>query len=180
MVVSGQWGYHTAVTGMSHVQIAQCESERELRRLLDQPEYDFRFSCGISDPASSVTLADKSKIVKGMVLHYTILSTVAELEQLKQGMKAQQFDVLMKKQPRLLMPVFEAPEIKLTSSIITELYCRSNVVFSVQSAKRIKQEAIIEQWLKYVEELEGKHCMRRLHLVHACGCTHYLVSVPAY
>ena len=115
-----------------------------------------------------------------MILHYTILSTVAELEQLKQGMKAQQFDVLMKKQPRLLMPVFEAPKIKLTSSIITELYCRSNVLCFQSKVQRIKKEAIFEQWLKYVEELEGKHSMRRLHLVLACRCAHYLVSVPVY
>ena len=104
---------------MFHMQIAQCESEQELRRLLDDPEYDFRFSCGVGDPASSVSFTEKTKIVKGLILQYTIFSTIVELEQMKQGLTAQKFDELMKRHPGILMPVFESPEVKLTSALIT-------------------------------------------------------------
>ena len=143
---------------MFHMQIAQCESEQELRRLLDDPGYDFRFSCGVGDPASSVSFTEKTKIVNGLILQYTIFSTIVELEQMKQGLTAQKFDELMKRHPDILMPVFESPEVKLTSAlIIEEMYCRSNTIFSARGVKRMVEEAIFAEWVKYVKELEGRH-----------------------
>jgi len=128
--------------------------------LLNKPEYDFRFSCGVCDPANSVLLVDKAKIVKALILQHTIVSTIRELDQMKEGLSAQRFDEFMRKHPGLLMPVFETREVNLTSDVIIEdLYCRNNTIFSARGMGRIIEEAIFEEWVKYVKELEGRHVM---------------------
>ena len=94
-----------------------------------------------------------------MILQQTILSTIAELEQMKQGMKVQQFNSLMEKYPALLMSVFESHAVQLSCSLITEeMYSRSNAIFSADATKRIREEAFVNEWIKYVNELEGRHC----------------------
>ena len=81
------------------------ESTQEFRALLDNQEYDFRFQCGICEPAASVTLEDKQRIVEAFCLHYCVFSTVAELEQLKQGFLPQKYSTSMEKHPNAVFKI---------------------------------------------------------------------------
>ena len=81
------------------------ESTQEFRALLDNQEYDFRFQCGICEPAASVTLEDEQRIVEAFCLHYCVFSTVAELEQLKQGFLPQKYSTSMEKHPNAVFKI---------------------------------------------------------------------------
>jgi len=110
----------------------------------------------VCDPANSVLLVDKAKIVKALILQHAIVSTITELDQMKEGLSAQKFDKFMRKNPGLLLPVFETRKVKLTSNVIIEdLYCRNNTIFSARGMGRIIEETIFAEWVKYVKELEG-------------------------
>ena len=98
------------------------ESTQEFRALLDSQEYDFRFQCGICEPAASVTLEDKQRIVEAFCLHYCVFSTVAELEQLKQGLQLQKFSTLMEIYPSTVRTAFQPAMEIITSGVIEQLY----------------------------------------------------------
>lgn len=61
-----------------YMQLQECEDELELRRNLDSPEYDFRFSCGVTQALSAITIADKDNVISSLCRHFAIYSTLAE------------------------------------------------------------------------------------------------------
>ena len=90
-----------------------------------------------------------------MVLHFTILGTIAELEQLKQGLAVQNFDELMKKQPVIMRTAFQATS-SLTCDDIEHLFSRKSADLAAKgSDKRSKQEAILRAFSTYIRGLKG-------------------------
>ena len=59
--------------------------------MLDSQEFDFRFQCGVGEPAASMTFEDKQRIADAFCLHYSIFATLTELDQVKQGLTVQKF-----------------------------------------------------------------------------------------
>lgn len=137
------------------MQIAASDSEEELQALMSSPSFDFRFNCGIGDAASTFRLSDKSKIVNAMVLHFTILSTITELEQMKQGLKVLKLDQLMQRYPEIMKQAFQPP-LSLECSDIETLYGQECAELANEGTeKRSKQEAILRAFTVYIRGLKG-------------------------
>ena len=47
------------------------------------PDYDFRYGCGVNKPVCRIQYSDKHKIIEAMCIHYSVLASLAELEQLR-------------------------------------------------------------------------------------------------
>ncbi len=60
-------------------------------------------------------------LVSAICLHYTVLGSLAELEQLRRGLHVQKFSTLLDDYPKLLRGVF-IQESKLTSHNIHDLF----------------------------------------------------------
>ena len=56
--------------------------------MLSSDEYD---NCGVSKPSARMSLSDKGKVVEAMCLHFSILPSLAELEQLCRGLPFESF-----------------------------------------------------------------------------------------
>ena len=63
------------------------ESNEEFQRLVRSSDYEFFMECGITKPVMSMKLDDKSMIISAVCLHYAVLGSLAELEQLKRGLQ---------------------------------------------------------------------------------------------
>jgi len=138
------------------MQVTACISDEELQALLNSPAFDFRFNCGIGETSSTIRISDKDKIVNAMILHFTILATTTELEQMKQGLTIQKFNELMKRHPLIMRTAFQARS-NLTCSDIERLYNHNSAeLAAVGTDKRERQEAILHAFTKYIHELKGK------------------------
>lgn len=133
------------------------ESTEDLRAMLDSQEFDFRFHCGIGEAAVSLTLEDKAKLVNAFCLHYCIFCTVAELEQLKQGLVVQKFTTLMEKHPDVIRGAFCLAKQAITSSLIEQLYDNHKDLAPRGSEKWCKQQGILNAWVCYLRKIEGMY-----------------------
>lgn len=102
---------------------------------MDSQEFDFRFQCGVGEPAASITLDDRQRIVDAFCLHYCIFATLTELDQVKQGLMVQKFSVLMEKYPNVVRTAFQPVKEVITSSLIEELYC-GNATLAPRGSER--------------------------------------------
>ena len=103
------------------IKLADSSDEDEFQTLLGSDSYDFRYDCGVTKSASKCNLSEKEKIVNALCLHYTILTSLAELEQLRRGLSIQKFDSLMKSHPQLIRQAFLPPESSITSVYLQDL-----------------------------------------------------------
>ena len=121
--------------------------------MIGSKEYDFRFDCGVSQSVLSLTLEDRDKIISALCLHYTVLSSLAELEQLRHGLSVCQFSMIFERHSKLFRPLFLHSDESITASFIQDLY---KVEYSPQgSTKRILEEEIIMAWITFLSECEG-------------------------
>lgn len=130
-------------------QLADTNNDEQFKNLMTSDEYDFRFSCGITKPTAR--FSDKQQIVNAMCLHYSVLVSLAELEQLRRGLAIQKFNSLMESYPQLLRKAFQPPQCKITSEYIQDLF-----VAGFSRNKRPTEEAIMIMWIRYLQYLEGR------------------------
>ena len=81
-------------------------SEEEFRDMVRSSEYDFFTDCGVTKPAMMISITDKESIISAVCLHYAILGSLAELEQLKRGLQVANFSSLMEKYDLLFRHLF--------------------------------------------------------------------------
>lgn len=89
------------------LQLEECETIADFKGLISTEEYEFRFSCGVTKPTCRMQLSDKKNIIEALCLHYTVLISLAELEQLRRGLAIQKFDFLMQSSPASIRKAFE-------------------------------------------------------------------------
>ena len=145
-------------------QLADTNNAPDFKNLIASDEYDFRFSCGVTQPTARTQFSDKQKFVNAMCLHYSILVSLAELEQLRHGMAVQKFDSLMASFPQLLQKAFQPSQRTITSEYIQDIFVA--VLSPVGSNKRPVEEAIMMRWICYLQYLEGEvdfTCTQELH-----------------
>ena len=102
------------------LQLEECENITDFRAVISTEEYDFRFSCGVTKPVLRLQFSDKTKIIEAVCLHYTILNSLAELEQLRHGLAMQKFDCLMQSAP-VIRKAFQHSS-TVTADSIQDLY----------------------------------------------------------
>ena len=84
----------------------------EFVALLSSDEFEFHYHCGLPQPACRIDFADKEKVVADLSLHYSVLVSLAELEQLRRGL-ALQFSSLMQSHPRVMRKAFQTSDHKI-------------------------------------------------------------------
>lgn len=90
-----------------------------------------------------------------MCLHYSVLVSLAELEQLRRGLSLLKFDSLMTSYPDLLKKTFEPPKFEITRDFVQNLLTPD---FSpVGSNNRNTEEAIVMTWIHYLRYLESMY-----------------------
>ena len=135
--------------------LAGVESTEEFHDLLSSSEYEFRYTCGVAKPSSKVSLNEKPKIINAMCLHFAILVSLAELEQLRRGFSMLKFSSLMEVYPDVLRKAFEPPEIKVSSDYIQDLF--KPILSPNGSNKRATEGGIMMNWIHYLQKLDGTY-----------------------
>lgn len=92
------------------------------KSMLDSHDFEFRFTCGVTQPTYGMKLGDKCTIISALCRHFTVYATVAEIDQMLQGLQTLQFGSLMRKHPLLLREVFKASEQKNYCRFYTGLF----------------------------------------------------------
>ena len=119
-------------------------------------DYEFRFDCGVSQAVFNLTLKDRNKIISAMCLHYTILCSLAELEQFRRGLSTGQFSNIIESHSELFRPLFLHSDEHITCSFLQDLY---EVEYSpIGSTQRAHEEEIIMAWINFLVECEGWTC----------------------
>ena len=108
----------------------------------------------MSKATACTEFSDKKKIVDALCLHYTVLVSLAELEQLRRGLAMQKFSCLMKSFPAAIRKAFEPPIKKITNAYIEDLFVAD--YSPVGSNKRVLEENILMTWVRYLQYVEGK------------------------
>ena len=57
----------------------------ELRSVITDKAFHFRFACGYTKPTHTIELKDKDEITNSIWLHHVLFQPYAELEQLRKG-----------------------------------------------------------------------------------------------
>ncbi len=128
------------------LQLANTSTEQEFHDLLSSEEYEFRYTCGISKPATCIKFPEKLQLISAMCLHYSVLVSLAELQQLRRGLAIQKFDSLMQSFRQLIRKAFQPPECKVTSDYLQDLFAAE---FSPRgSNQREIEEAIMMTWIR--------------------------------
>ena len=128
-------------------------SEANFKELISSDEYDFRFTCGVCKPGCRIQFSDKQQIIDAMCLHYTVLSCLAEIEQLRRGLTVQKFNYIMECYPELLRKIFQPPVQPITSEMVADLFVAD---FSpIGSNNRAVEETLLMMWIRYLEHIEG-------------------------
>ena len=140
-----------------------------MKALLDDDQFDFRFSCGYNKPSRNMTLDDKSTLINAIWLHYTFFNPHAELQQLRKGFRdTLQMELLICLYPDevrcLLFPstAFDVTSAFLLDSFVTH-YSDNG------TNRRTLEEAVMINWAEYVTECSGTIIM----LV----CTQYCIPM---
>ena len=119
--------------------------------MINTHELNFRYSCGTSQQIR--TLNDWDKLVSALCLHSCVLESLAELEQLHQGLTTLNFASLLESHASVLRPILQNTLV-ITSSLIQDLY---TVEYSeIGSNKRRAEEEIIMTWINFLIACEGK------------------------
>ena len=82
-------------------------------------------------------------------LHYSVLVKLAELEQLRRGLAAQNFDALMEIYPQLIRTAFQPSQCEITSEYIQDLFVPA--LPPIGSNKRTVEEDIVMMWICYLQ-----------------------------
>ena len=118
--------------------------------MLDSDEYEFRYECGVAKPSCRITLSEKKKVIDA---HYSVLTSLAELEQLRRGLSIQTFDSLIQNYPEIMYKAFQPSDYQLTSTYIQDLF---KPLFSPKgSNNRESEEAIVMSWILCLQNIEG-------------------------
>ena len=135
------------------VQLADVDNAEEFADLISSEDYEFRYTCGITKPSARIQFNEKEKVVSAMSLHYTVMVSLAELEQLRRGLSIQKFASLMETFPDVLRTTFKPPERKITSDFLQDLFVAT--LSERGSNRREEAAAVLMAWIHYLQQLEG-------------------------
>ena len=128
-------------------------SDEDFHALICSSDYDFLSDCGVLKSTAIMNLNDKDKVISGVCLHYAVLGSLAELEQLRRGLQIVRFSMLLEQHKSLFGQLFIHQKKVITADIIQDLFI---VDYSIHgSNNRLKEETIIMNWVSYLHDLEG-------------------------
>lgn len=139
-------------------------SDAELKQLLDEEEFDFRFNCGYNKPTRNMTLDDKSTLINAIWLHYTFFQPHAELQQLRKGFRdTLQMELLICLYPDEVRSLLCAcTEFDVTATLILDSFVTH--YSNSGTNKRTLEEAVILNWSEYITECSGMNHFKSQYL----------------
>ena len=132
--------------------ITECCDTGSLRRLLDSPEFLFRFECGCPMASSSLTIDDRDTLV---ALHFVVYAHNAELDDIKHGLDyVLDFGKVTGTYLMLFKTLFlMSGYTKLRPDSFPSLF---EIEYSPRgSNRRKKEEEVMMNFNYYIQELEG-------------------------
>lgn len=133
-------------------------NNEDFQKLVRSSDYEFLMECGITKPVMMMKLDDRSTIISAACLHYAVLGSLAELEQLKRGLQTAQLATLLDKHTNLFKELFLHSKKLITADFIQDLFIPH---YSERgSNNRVKEEEIVMNWISYLQELEGTFFLR--------------------
>lgn len=130
-------------------------SKDEFRKFVDE-ELEFRFECGYQKPTRQLELSNRSELLKAVWLHYSFFIPLAEIQQLRKGLRETlQVEMLMCVYPDEMHSFLaSSSEFNVTPEYLLDLFV---INYSDHgSNKRTSEEAIILDWTEYVMECAGE------------------------
>lgn len=126
-----------------------------MRSVVETDFSDIRFDCGFTKPLQKLELSDKDALIKAIWLHYMYFLPLAELQQLRKGLRETlQLEILFCIHPEDMFGFLVAssnfnvtPEFLLDSFAVKYSDAGSN--------KRTAEESVMLHWHDYVIENEG-------------------------
>ena len=97
-------------------------TEEDFHQLICSSDYEFVLECGVTKPAVTMHLSDKEKMISAVCLHYAVLGSLAELEQLRRGLHTLRFSALMESYPTLFKQLFLHCKTSVTADFIQDLF----------------------------------------------------------
>ena len=102
------------------------QDSQSLQQLLTD-SFDIVANAGYTKPIPSVSIQDKNDIERAIVLQYTILQCITELEQFKYGLSSLNFLNIIKANQELATPFFIKRNERLTAG---NLVCVTHLITS--------------------------------------------------
>ena len=97
---------------------------------------------------------EKEKIIRALLLHFSIGTCIVELDQIREGLSCLHFDNLIESYPQIIKAeVFMPPLIPVTANYIQDKFQPD--LSPLGSTKRHLEEAIIMCWIQYLQHVEG-------------------------
>ena len=113
-------------------------------------ECSFRFKAGFSKPV--IKFEERDKMFRAIALHYTLLSSLSEIEQFIDGLNIHGLVDCLRQHPYEARKLFVYAENQLTAELLDDLFVP---VFSPRgSNKRASEEAVSLNFSRYLEEVE--------------------------
>lgn len=142
----------------------------ELRLLLSDKEFDFRFACGYTKPTQQIELSDKKEFIRSIWLHHVLFGPHAELEQLRKG-----FQETLQVQLLVCIHGDEVRALLASSTLfdVTVKYLQDSFVIQYSdngSNDRTKEEAVMLFWFEYISNCKGEYTFTCMYMyIHLCG-----------
>ena len=92
----------------------------QMKTVLDDDAFDFRFELGITQQPS--TLSDRDFIVQFFAKHFTVVRVKAQLDQMIDGLKGLGIYDLIKANPRSMHKLFTPKVATITSDVVINLF----------------------------------------------------------
>lgn len=113
-----------------------------------------RYECGISKPSASIPDADKEGVISSLCLHFVVLATKAELDDMVNGLKSLGILALIRENPVLARQLFVKGSPKhLTADTLYDIFTAD--LSPPMSNWRDKEEAQLMNWANFLEFVEG-------------------------
>ena len=125
-------------------QLADTNDSTEFRSLITSEAYNFRFFLWCHK-TNSHSISEKQQVVNAMCLHYSVLVSLLELEQLRRELAVQKFATLMEIYPQVIRTAFQPSQCEITSKYIQDLFVPA--LSPIGSNKRTVKEAIVMMWM---------------------------------
>jgi hypothetical protein len=114
-------------------------------------EYDFRFSCGYTKPAASLTTSNIDEIVLCLALHLIIYSNKAELDQICEGLRLGGL-IWTEDEASSLERLFVQTNVTLTARDLRLLF--RPILSEAGSNRRDVEEEILLHWNYFLSDVE--------------------------
>ena len=150
-------------------------------------DFDFLFTCGYTKAISQITVNDIDQLVKTVWLHYVHYHPLAELIQLRKGIRdTLGLDNFMSMHPDCFWKLLVSSDFfSVTPAYLSDIFV---IQYSDNgSNNRTKEEAIMFFWFEYISECQGtciiyakSACMLSCSLIilHIASIILVIIAIP--